>query len=78
MIMLVASWNRGKGRIMNHRVMGRGMKVHRSVKTRLSVLGNERGDLYWPEILCEIKGKIRRPTIDEWSADDPEFFKWVK
>ena len=78
MIMPVVSWNRGKSRIVYRQVMGRGMKVHRSVKTRMLALGNEGEEQYLPKIRCEItKREIRRPTRKEWLAEEPTFFEWV-
>ena len=77
MIMLIVSWNRGKSRIVYRKVMGRGMKVHRSVRTRMLAVGNEGEKQYRPKIRCEIEGKIRRPKRDEWLAEKPTFFEWV-
>ena len=78
MIMPVVSWNRGKSRIVHRQVMERGMKVHRSVKTRMLAVCNEGEKQYRPKIRCEIaKGEIRRPTRGEWLAEEPTFFKWV-
>ena len=54
------------------------MKVHRSVKTRILAHGREGdGKRYWPKIRCVIEGKVRRLTEAEWSAPEPEHFKWV-
>ena len=51
LILLVVSQNFGKGRIVNHLVMERGLKVHRSVKLRISASGaNGRNGEYRPRI----------------------------
>jgi len=71
-------WNRGKGRKVYHRVMQRGMKVHRSVKTRMMANSTEgENKPYWPHIRCMINGEARRLTRAEWLAEQPEFFEWV-
>ena len=76
--MLVVSWNRGKGRKVDHRVMRRGMKVHRSVKTRMMANGVEGGKgQYLPKIRCVVDGVARRLTREEWLAEVPEYFEWV-
>jgi hypothetical protein len=75
---LVVSWNRGKGRIVYLRVMDRGMKVHRSVKTRmLACATKEKNKQYLPKIRCMIGGQARRLTREEWLADEPDHFEWV-
>jgi len=71
-------WNRGKGRIVYSRVMDRGMKVHRSVKTRIlaqNVKGSK--EPYLPLIRCTIGDEVRPLKKGEWTADKPEHFKWV-
>ena len=78
MIIPAVSWNRGAGRKVYHRVMQRGMKVHRSVKTRMLARGVQgENKPYRPKIRCVINDKIRRPTREEWLADEPTFFEWV-
>ena len=63
---------------MYHRVMKRGMKVHRSVKTRIMAHGVEGEDRpYLPKIRCVIGGEARRLTREEWLKDKPDFFEWV-
>ena len=63
---------------MYHRVMRRGMKVHRSVKTRMLARGMEGENRpYLPKIRCVINGEARRLTRQEWLAEEPEFFEWV-
>lgn len=72
-------WNRGKGRHVYHLVMHRGMKVHRSVKTRMMAQG-VRGDgkPYLPKVYCMIKGRgAHRLTREEWLADAPDHFEWA-
>ena len=76
LIMPIASWKFRKGRKVYRQVMPRGMKVHRSVRTRMLAHGMEGGKQYRPKIRCEIDGEIRRPTRKEWLAEDPKFFKW--
>lgn len=78
LIVLAVSWNRGQGRKVYHRVMERGMKVHRSVKTRMLARGVEgNGRPYVPKVRCVIDGEARRLTRDEWLAEQPQFFEWV-
>ena len=78
--MLVASRNCGIGRKVYQQVMPRGMKVHRSVRTRMVALDMEgkKNKRYLPKVQCEMHdGKIRCPTREEW-LEDPGFdFKWV-
>lgn len=63
---------------MYHQVMRRGVKVHRSVKTRMLARNPEGGNRpYSPKIRCVIDGEARRLTREEWLADEPEFFEWV-
>ncbi|KAF9786823.1 hypothetical protein BJ322DRAFT_1052259 [Thelephora terrestris] len=71
-------WNRGRGRQVYGLVMRRGMKVHRSVKTRMlaqTTQGN--GEPYVPKIRCMVNGKPRRLTREEWLAEPPRYFEWV-
>lgn len=59
-------------------VMRRGMKVHRSVRTRVlarAVDGDKRP--YLPKVRCAIDGGARCLTREEWSAEEPEHFEWV-
>ena len=80
LILLVVSQNFGKGRIVNHLVMERGLKVHRSVKLRISASGaNGRNGEYRPRFRCEIKDGEEPQCLDEkeWLADKPMYFEWV-
>lgn len=71
-------WNRGKGRKVYSRVMRRGIKVHRSVKTRMLARGTDGGNRpYLPKVRCVIDGVARPLTRDEWLADDPVHFEWA-
>jgi hypothetical protein len=61
-------------------VMERGLKVHRSVKIRISASGADgQSEDYLPKIRCEIKdGEEARSLVEkEWLADKPEYFEWV-
>ena len=63
---------------MYRRVMERGMKVHRSVRTRmLACATTEKKEQYLPKIRCVVGGQARRLTREEWLADPPEHFEWV-
>ena len=74
----IVSWNRGQGRKVYHLVMRRGMKVHRSVKTRMLARGKDGGNRpYLPKVRCVIDGVARPLTRDEWLADDPVHFEWT-
>ena len=78
MIMLIASWNCGEGREVYEEVMKRGIKVHRSVKTRMSASPMDgSNEEYLPKIRFTIDGKPRCLTKKEWLAKEPEHFKWV-
>ena len=68
---LIASWNRGKGRILYKGVVNRGIRVHSSVRTRMKETG------YLPKIRFTVGDEVRCLTKDEWSASDPKHFKWV-
>ena len=76
--MLIDSWNRGKGRQVYHLVIQRGMKVHRSVKTRMLAQGaNGEKKPYLPKIRLMVNGELRRLTREEWLADKSDHFEWV-
>jgi len=71
-------WNRGEGREVYEEVMKRGVKVHRSVKTRMLACpmdGNSKP--YLPKIRFMIGGEPRCLTRKEWLADKSEYFEWV-
>jgi len=71
-------WNRGAGRKVFTQVMRRGMKVHRSVKTRMEASKQGNLENYRPRIRPVIGNAARRLTIEEWVSDNPEFFEWVE
>ena len=70
---LVIKWsNLGKGRTVDHKI-----KVHRSVRTRISIDGVEgNGCNYWPQIRFNIGGKMERLDRDRW-LEGSEHFEWV-
>jgi len=72
-------WNRGAGRVIYRPVIKRGMKVHRSVKTRIEALdhfGNS--GHYIPQVRPHLPHeKPRQLTFEEWNAENPEHFEWV-
>jgi hypothetical protein len=71
-------WNRGAGRKVFRPVMRRGMKVHRSVKTRIEVLDKHgKPGKYIPKIRPVIGDQPRTLTVEEWLADNPEIFEWA-
>ncbi|KAF9651414.1 hypothetical protein BDM02DRAFT_3091324 [Thelephora ganbajun] len=71
-------WNRGKGREVHHQVIERGMKVHRSVRTRMLAFPMDGGNrLYLPKIRFKVDGELRCLTREEWLADNPEYFVWA-
>jgi hypothetical protein len=58
--------------------MRRGLKIHRSVKTRMEALDLDgKGGTYVPKIRPFVKGKARRFTVEEWLAENPDHFEWV-
>ena len=75
---LVASYNKKKGRILYKAVMERGIRVHRSVRTRVMAQPMEgTKKKYRPKIRFMIDGKPQRLTSKEWEATDPKHFTWV-
>jgi len=78
LIVLIVSWNRGKGRIVYRLVKERGVKVHRSVRTRMMARSLDgKNGLYSPKIRFPIDGEVRCLTREEWLAKKPEHFEWV-
>lgn len=78
MITLIVSWNRGKDREVYKEVMESGIKVHRSVRTRMLAFPMDGSNkLYLPKIRFTVDGEPRRLTREEWLADEPEYFEWV-
>ena len=76
--MLLVSWNRGKGREVYKDVIERGVKIHRSVRTRMFALPMDGSDQqYLPKVRFAIGGKPQHLTREEWLADKPEYFEWV-
>ena len=58
--------------------MRRGVKVHRSVKTRIMADGVDgENKPYLPKIRCVIDGRPRHLTREEWLAPEPAYFEWV-
>ena len=69
------SRNHGLGRIVDHR-----LKVHRSVKARISAQSaNGKDEGYLPAVRYTIKGETepRCLTKKEWLANPPKYFEWV-
>jgi len=56
--------------------MPRGMKVHRSVKTRIESfrMGKEP---YLPKIRCVVDGETRCLSEGEWLDENQVLFEWV-
>ncbi|KAI0091262.1 hypothetical protein BDY19DRAFT_1086277 [Irpex rosettiformis] len=73
--------NRGRGRKIFKHEMKEGMRVHRSVKTRLEAGPIFFNGHYIPRVRPSIgPGKKREPrTLDhhEWNVDDPAYWEWV-
>ena len=75
---LIVSHNRKKGRVLYKEVIDRGIRVHRSVKTRMEaepMAGSKKQ--YRPKVRFTINGEVRRLTRSEWLASHPEHFEWV-
>ena len=73
---LIVSRNRKKGRILYKEVIDRGIRVHRSVKTRMEAKpmpGKKKP--YRPKVRFTINGEVRRLERSEWLAG--EHFEWV-
>ncbi|KAI0081423.1 hypothetical protein K474DRAFT_1656566 [Panus rudis PR-1116 ss-1] len=79
-------WNRGKGRKIPRREMDEGLKIHRSVKTRLEA-SHRMGEPYVPQVRPamrifdsygrKVKAEPRQLTHTEWNVDDPKQWEWV-
>ena len=80
----VIRWNRGRGRKIPRHEMHEGLKVHRSVKTRLEA-SHRLEEEYVPQIRPELKkfvnGKkvkeAKRLTHEDWNVEDPKYWEWV-
>ena len=61
--------------------MGRGIRIHRSVKTRMLAEPMEgTTKKYRPKVRFMIDGKVRRLEREEWLPEDdadPVYFDWV-
>ena len=76
------SWNRGRGREIHRVFMDAGMRVHRSVKTRLEAKGLPDGEYVprvRPHIIIDGKDKcqIERLKYDQWTAVPVKYWEWV-
>ncbi|KAH8099325.1 hypothetical protein BXZ70DRAFT_943272 [Cristinia sonorae] len=77
-------WNRGRGRKIPRLEMREGLKVHRSVKTRLEA-SHRLSEAYVPQIRPEIKKLVdgkkvkedRQLTHEEWNLENPKYWEWV-
>ncbi|TCD62857.1 hypothetical protein EIP91_006338 [Steccherinum ochraceum] len=77
-------WNRGRGRKIPRHEMHEGLKIHRSVKTRLEA-SHRLEEEYVPQIRPELKkfvnGKkvkeAKRLTHEDWNVEDPKYWEWV-
>ena len=74
--------NRGRGRKIIKKEMESGLKVHRSVKTRL-----EAGPIFFnmhyiprvrPRLPSNPKGEARMLDHHEWNVDDAKHWEWVE
>lgn len=78
------SWNRGRGRKIPRHEMREGLKIHRSVKTRLEAT-HRLGVDYVPQIRPEIKKYVdgkkvkeaEQLTHEDWNVDDPKYWEWA-
>lgn len=74
---MIVSWNRGKGREVYRDVVKRGVKVHRSVRTRMLAQPMEGSDKYLPKVRFAIGGKLLRLGREKWLVDKPDYIEWV-
>ena len=58
-------------------MMSRGMKVHRSVKTRIESFRMRKNESYLPKVRFEIDGKTRCLSEGEWLDENQKLFEWV-
>lgn len=83
-------WNRGQGRKIVKDEMDEGLKVHRSVKTRLEAGEAFVSGLYAPKVRPhlpsgkhapgDLKMVSREPKAlphGEWNVDEPVYWEWV-
>ncbi|CAL1694110.1 unnamed protein product [Somion occarium] len=79
-------WNRGQGRRIPRSEMKEGLKIHRSVKTRLEASGRL-GAPYIPHVRPELKvinaegRKVkvsRQLRHEEWNVESPVHWEWVE
>jgi len=79
-------WNRGRGRKIYKNEMKEGMKVHRSVKTRLEAgpAFDDYEGLYWPKVRPNLpaQGVVKskdpvRLDYHDWNVDEPVHWEWV-
>lgn len=64
--------------------MRAGVKIHRSVKTRLEAT-HRLGQAYIPQVRPEIRDYVsgkkvkqaRQLTHEEWNVDNPKYWEWV-
>ncbi|THH27339.1 hypothetical protein EUX98_g6851 [Antrodiella citrinella] len=78
-------WNRGRGRKIYKSEMDEGMKVHRSVKTRLEAgpAFDDYEGLYWPKVRPNLPvrnegnpANPKRLDYHEWNVDEPVHWEW--
>lgn len=81
-LVLARRWNRGRGRKVYKAEVEEGMKVHRSVKTRLEAGAIFDSELYAPQIRPSLKSKdgkrkAVRLSHERWSSDRQDLWTWV-
>ena len=75
--MLVVSPDISQSREMDEGVKKRGVKVHRSVKTRMLAKGED--PKYVPAICFLTDTGLRKLKREEWLAEPkPKYFEWVQ
>ena len=65
--------------------MKEGLRIHRSVKTRLEATHRLNGETYIPQIRPEIKKYVAGKKVkeakqlshEEWNVDHPKYWEWV-
>ena len=72
-----ANW--GRGRKIYGDAKREGLKVHRSVKTRLEVLDDKGKSVYKPRAWFKMKAKANTTTDGPglWDVEDPDQWEWV-
>ena len=73
------SANFGRGRLLYGDALAQGLKIHRSVKTRLEILDKTGGSVYCPNARMIVKDSVGKTNVghSQWNVDKPDEWEWV-